>query len=90
MSNLVPKEHIEQLVGIKRHPTIHYGMADSEDGMVYILHSQACRDMMNDLRECPYSVAMDWGIDRAEWIEDRPVVLSILDNYLIGNQDAEM
>lgn len=54
MSELVNPDVIEQLVGITRHPTLHYGRLNSESGVFYILHSQECRDSGIDLRDCPF------------------------------------
>lgn len=35
--------------------------------MVFILHSQECRNKRPDLRECPFSLALDEGIDEKRW-----------------------
>lgn len=79
MSNLVAPEHIERLVGVSRHATAHYGRAVSSDQMFYILHSRECKDSGIDLRECPFSLALDQGIDHDRWtgFEDRPVRLFV-------------
>lgn len=81
---------IDRIVGAPRHPTGHYGRADSAEQTVYILHSQECLDSGRDLRKCPYSVALDRGIDsdittRAAWrrLQDRPVPLAIFRGYLV-------
>ncbi len=63
MSGLVNPDQIEQLVGIRRHQTEHFGRADSTEQTVYILHSQECKDSGIDLRECPFSIALDQGIE---------------------------
>jgi hypothetical protein len=77
MSDLVPTDQIEGIVGAFRHRTAHYGRAVSDEQTVYILHSEECRDSGIDLRECPFSVALDRGItpDRWEDFEDEPVEL---------------
>ena len=69
MTDLVPADQIEQIVGIDRHPTRHYARAITAEQTVYILHSQACRDTVPDLRKCIYSIALDRGIDAVadEW-----------------------
>ena len=69
MTDLVPADQIEQIVGIQRHPYRHYARAITAEQTVYILHSQACRDTVPDLRECIYSIALDRGIDAVadEW-----------------------
>lgn len=73
MSNLVPAEDIETIVGAPRHPTRHLAKAVSAEKKVYILHSQRCLDSGIDLRDCPYSLAIDEGIDPDDWPEDKPV-----------------
>jgi len=79
MSNLVSPNEIEQIVGMSRHPTMHYGRAVSAEEIVYILHSQECKDSGIDLRECPFSVALDLGISLDRWndFQDVPVELWI-------------
>lgn len=79
MTELVPADEIEQIVGIERHETRHYARAVSEEQTVYILHSRRCRDSGRDLRECPFSVALDTGIDEYDWsdMEDQPVRVTI-------------
>ena len=79
MSNLVPTDEIEQIVGIERHPTRHYARAASAEQIVYILHSHQCRDSGRDLRECQFSLALDNGIDLGAWTghEDEPVRVAI-------------
>jgi hypothetical protein len=75
VSDIVPAEDIERIVGVERHPTEHWGRAVSAEQRVYILHSQECLDSGRDLRECPYSLALDNGIDPFDWTEDVPVSL---------------
>lgn len=77
MSNLVPTEDIERIVGVERHETQHYARAVSDEQTVYILHSRECLDSGRDLRECPLSLALDNGIDPAEWVEDQPVKVRV-------------
>jgi hypothetical protein len=78
MTNLVPADQIEQIVGARRHAHQHLGRAVSAEETVYVLHSEKCRDSGIDLRECEWSLALDRGIDLAEWAgyEDRAVVLA--------------
>lgn len=73
MTDLVSPDEIEQIVGVQRHHSWHYARAVSEEQTVYILHSEKCRDATPDLRDCPFSAALDRGIDVAEWVEDQPV-----------------
>lgn len=79
MSDLVPTDEIEQIVGIQRHHKRHYGRAVSAEETVYILHSHQCKSSGIDLRECRYSVALDQGIDERDWADamDVPVRLTI-------------
>lgn len=83
MTELVPPEDIERLVGATRHPHHHIGRVvspkcswdDADNARVYILHSQACVDRGIDLRDCPYSLALDeHGIHGLAWQDkDRDV-----------------
>lgn len=59
MSSLVPANQIEQLVGARRHPLYHFICGRSADGLAYILHPDECRAMWDDLRDCPWSLALD-------------------------------
>jgi hypothetical protein len=79
MSELVPATEIEEIVGVQRHLTMHYARAVSAEQTVYILHSQTCRDSGRDLRECPFSLALDKGIAAEDWDgrEDEPVRVAI-------------
>ncbi|ART69095.1 hypothetical protein BTO20_11320 [Mycobacterium dioxanotrophicus] len=77
MTDLVPASKIEQIVGADRHQTEHLGRAVSAEETVYILHSHECKDSGIDLRDCPFSVALDLGISLDRWadFEDEPVEL---------------
>lgn len=77
MSDLVDPQEIERIVGIRRHPTEHYGAAVSAERKVYILHSEECLATYSDLRDCPFSLALDRGINLDEWIEDTPTRLAV-------------
>lgn len=89
MSELVSPTDIERIVGRMRHATGHYARAVSDEGTVYVLHSQACLDSGIDLRECEYSIALDRGITRptpwARWrrVQDRPVRVLIVKGWLL-------
>jgi hypothetical protein len=76
MDDVDPTE-IEVIVGVPRHPDWHYGRAVSVEERVYILHSQQCHDHYDNLRDCPYSVALNAGIDESSWVMDAPVLLEI-------------
>lgn len=84
MSELVPTELIEQLVGHPRHQTRHYARAVTAERTVYILHSGTCKATNADLRECSFSVALDRGIDEQTWADlvDRPVHVTLRDGRL--------
>jgi hypothetical protein len=79
MSRLESAELTKQIVGVDRDAVEHFGRAVSAEQRVYILHSQRCVDRQSDLRKCPFSVALDLGIDEDAWClhEDVPVLLSI-------------
>ena len=73
---------IEGIVGIPRHPSVHFGRLDSESQVFYIMHSVECLGSHDDLRECPYSKAMDLtcadGIHPGDdWVYDLAVPLDI-------------
>lgn len=78
MTELVPPEDIEKLVGAKRHPTEHIARAVSAEQTVYILHSQQCLDSTPDLTKCAFSYALDLGIDKEDWTEDVPLVVAVV------------
>jgi hypothetical protein len=50
---------------------------------VYILHSQACRAEIPDPRDCPWSFALDAGIDPAEWVEDVAIEVRVRAGRLV-------
>jgi len=83
MSEPVSAHEIEQIVGVKRHPSIHFGRAVSDEQLVYVLHSQSCKDTTADLGTCPYSVALDEGIDLDRWVEDTPLAIEIESGRLV-------
>lgn len=89
MSEQVPADQIETIVGVQRDAMEHYGRSVSSERTVYILHSQECKDSTPDLRECPFSVALDRGIEDLipwaewRWVLDQPVPLEIALGYLM-------
>lgn len=87
MTDRVSPKRIEQIVGVQRHQTKHYGRAVSAEQTVYILHSRACRAWNPDLRECPFSLALDRGIDLDRWVEDVPVELAIDGGRLVPDTE---
>ena len=94
MSDLVSPDEIEAIVGMPRHDTEHYGRAVPNEQTVYVLHSRQCQQSMADLRDCPYSVALDWGIEAVGvwslWADrqDVPVLLAITADGLLAPQAA--
>ncbi len=85
MTERVPTDRIEVLVGTSRHPSLHLARAVSSEETVYILHSEHCRESRSDLRGCPYSEALDDGIDLGAWdqFQDRPVVVWLAHGELL-------
>ena len=83
MVECVDPEKIESIVGRKRHPSAHYARAVSAEETVYILHSATCFAAEDDLRECPYSVALDrHGINVRYWTMDVPLPVVVLNGRL--------
>ncbi|WP_054953069.1 hypothetical protein [Flaviflexus massiliensis] len=85
MTHLVHPEEIETIVGATREQSRHIARAVSSEQTVYILHSVECRDTVEDLRNCDFSLALDRGINPDHWseYEDRPVHVSVLNGQLI-------
>ena len=79
MTDLVPSDQIEQIVGVRRHAYLHYALADSTTGVVSILHSRHCKDHELDLRHCVFSLALDNGLDPQDWddVMDTPVIVRV-------------
>lgn len=79
MTEVVPADEIEGIVGWPRHATRHYARAVSAERQVYVLHSQQCFDTRPDLNTCMFSVALENGIDQDVWkgLEDTPVRVTI-------------
>ena len=88
MPELVDPDDIERIVGVQRHPTRHYARAVSAEQTVYILHSAECRARYDDLRYCPWSVALDRGIDEYDWSdrEDMAVLVRVREGRLIPDR----
>ncbi len=90
MTRIESASTIEATVGAKRHVADHIGRAVSVEQRVYILHSGRCLAKYVDLRQCPYSRALDRGIDPKRWtgFEDQPVKLwiSVQDHRLLPDR----
>ncbi len=96
MSERVPADQIESIVGARRHKREHIVRGVLDEDRVYILHSEECRERYADLRDCPWSRALDQGV---AWLPpDEPVIVRVRNgelvvhgpvppNYLIGDRD---
>jgi hypothetical protein len=82
MSELVPSNEIERVVGAKRHEWKHQARAVSAEQTVYILHSQQCLDSGVDLRDCEFSLALDRGINPRHWREDVALIVEVINGSL--------
>lgn len=82
MTELVDPEEIEEIVGKRRDYIGHWAKARSEDKKVYLLHPTPCLKNESDLRNCPYSRALDNGIDIREWTEDVAFLVEVGDGHL--------
>ena len=88
MSDLVDPAIIEAVVGTKRSKTLHYGIAMSDTGLFYILHSELCLSLHDDLRDCPFSIALDKGPGLVE--EDVTLILYTNDNGVLFGVRSEL
>lgn len=94
MADRVNAKQIEGIVGAERHATAHYGRAVSAEQTVYILHSTECLNSGTDLLACPYTVALDRGIEStipwSGWrhVQDQPVPLELFRGYLVPARHA--
>ena len=77
MTRLEDPDRVEAIVGALRDPDQHIARAVSDEQRVYILHSHQCVESGRDLRPCPYSLALDAGIDPDSWTEDEAVFVKI-------------
>lgn len=59
MTNLVDPATIEALMGQPRHPQRHIGLWDGHT--VTIMHALWCTQLGRDIRDCPWSLALDAG-----------------------------
>lgn len=86
MTTRVPADRIEQLVHARRHPTEHIIRGDYTTLTAYILHSTECRDRYTDLRDCPWSLALDRDV---VWLPtDQPQVARLRDGHLVASGDV--
>lgn len=84
MTEIVPEEDIERLVGVRRQ-SVHFARAVTADQKVYILHSIGCKAHTPDLRMCAFSIALDYGLDEKYWkdLYDAPVWVTVLNGKLV-------
>ena len=85
MAEVVDASEIEHIVGAKR-GVLHKSRAYDSTGQVFILHSHGCL-ALGDLLACPYTKAMEQGIDIATWRlrgwMEVPVIVGIHEGTLI-------
>lgn len=79
MTEHVPADQIEAIVGARRHLIDHYGRAVSDEETFYILHSAECLAVFDDLTDCPFSVGLDDAFDIEEWPADETLRLALDD-----------
>lgn len=81
MSRIESADKIEGIVGAKRHSTLHVARAVSAEQRVYVLHSRECIERItersSDIRLCPFSVALDEGIDLGPWQDFQDVAVDV-------------
>ena len=90
MTDRVPTDQIELIVGARRRKRAHLARAVSAEKNVYILHSEECTRRHPDLRLCAFSLALDLGIELDDWAPalDKPVEVGIWHRRLIPVRDA--
>ena len=80
MTDRVPARDIERIVGATRDQARHIIRGDHETGLAYILHPHDCLARHDDLRDCPWSLALDRG---EAWLpDDRPYYVRLRDGRL--------
>lgn len=90
MTDRVPADQIERIVGARRRKSAHLARAVSAEKTVYILHPEECIRRQADLRLCAFSLALDRGIEMDDWApaQDKPVEVSIWHRRLVPVRDA--
>ena len=89
MTDKVPPQKIEQIVGAPRQESVHLAKWDLDSDTVYILHSRECLKREEDLRNCVYSLMLDFGLDSFYWNGwgDKTVVLATRQLTLVPLKD---
>ena len=83
MTERVPATDIERIVGATRDQTRHIIRGDYKTGMAYILHPHECLARYDDLRDCPWSLALDRG---DVWLpDDQPHHVRLRDGRLVAD-----
>lgn len=99
MSELVPEEEIEGIVGCRREEALHIGRLEMYPWRFYIMHSAECKATTPDLRECGFSKALDdamsCGFDDGtplmDWLDTvgfAPAPIEIVDGKISGLTDG--
>lgn len=90
MTDRVPADQIERIVGARRRTHAHLARAVSLEKTVYILHPEECLKQHTDLRLCAFSLALDRGIEMDVWAtaQDKPVEVDIWHRRLIPVRPA--
>lgn len=79
MTERLSADYAEEIVGMKRSPTYHYGRASM--GTMYLLHSGRC---VNDdtVETCVYNRALAAGADDESFLSEFPVRLAVNEGRL--------
>ena len=89
MTDLVPADSIEQIVGVRRDPFLHIARAipadlapssqDPSKGTIYLMHPTNCpmRLLNRPLTECRFSHALDVPFPEEHLPYDEPVVVLV-------------
>ena len=84
MSERVPARDIERIVGVKRHQSRHV-IRVTASWRAFILHPHDCLALYDDLRDCPWSLALDRG---DAWLpDDKPHYVRVRDGQLVADMD---
>ncbi len=91
MSEIVPADQIEGLVGIERHAIHHYARVNSDEQIFYVLHSKSCLSLERPITQCGFTYALDRGIDEYLWSDfmDTPVRVRVRGGDLLPYEVPE-